>query len=423
MKWNNKKGFTLVEMLVGVALVGIVIGTIMATGRLMQKTSSDVKADAQFISATDSLKRYLNHKQSCLSIFSGLDLSSLPPSPTPSPSPIAIQVPATLPFKLSSDYTGNIRYTSLVISEPDPNNREVCNGKTTYALQLSLSADKQDYVGAKYRKDAFAIFLTTDDTNHVIDCSFTSIECETPVPSPSPPPVGSCGAGGVPAVVSAAPAVLPPNIDLFLNTPHGYTVPTDTTVTGLAASGINFTDIGPPTIGPGNFWYPTVNGANQTVEIEPYVIGETNVAPPCCRQVNIRRTEGGSYISPPIAFGGPGTTPQRPKGTVGIYSVGFGGAQVMVKLTTNWGRVIKMSSRYNRWWGNQSPFIITNGTKVVTGWRARKPKSTDGNKGSVDVYATTIQLEPGEVADHFEGSYNTFDSAGCCSNFYTIQCD
>lgn len=201
----------------------------------------------------------------------------------------------------------------------------------------------------------------------------------------------------------------PPSISMFLDTPNGRTNPSvPGNVSGLPGN-IVFTDLGRPGGADyGQFFY---SGA----EMEAFVSQQLGIDSSRCIQRPDLKVVG-NQVSDSVIFDNTHENGNlmRPTGTVGVYAWGHGGADVQVTLTTNY-RTITLRSRYNRWEGNQSPYIFTNGAKLVLGFR-----SLSGINGYA---ATMAAFASGEVVTGFRSSNNVFDPAGLPGGLWRVTCN
>lgn len=200
---NNKKAYALVELLVVVGILGVVVGGISASNSLLVRSSRNVESESYFAAVSDSMKLILAHKQSCTNIFVGKDLSTInqvplsmtipldgfitvvSPAVGPSPSPLS-------PISVGKSENG-FTFTQAQIFEKDPNKREVCNGKATYATTLTLSGDKRAFAGQKTLTDSFLVYLVTDANHIVTECSMGSTDCTSaPIVAPPSNPIPTC---------------------------------------------------------------------------------------------------------------------------------------------------------------------------------------------------------------------------------------
>lgn len=198
----------------------------------------------------------------------------------------------------------------------------------------------------------------------------------------------------------------PASINLSFNTPNGMNNPNDASkMSGQPSPALTFQDLGSPGgDNYGQFFYPGV-------EMEAYVNAELGIHTSHCSQVKAREGNGLTDSAPYLATYINGNL-RLPVGDVGVYAWGHGGADVQVAITTNYRR-LSLRSRYNRWAGNQSPYIFTNGAKVVMGLRSL---------GGINGYATTITLAPGEIVTGFQSSNDVFDNAGLPGGLWRVQC-
>lgn len=158
----------------------------------------------------------------------------------------------------------------------------------------------------------------------------------------------------------------------------------------------------------GQFFYPGV-------ETTSFVSGQLGIDPARCPQSKFT-AEGVTQASvTDIGFSREyaNGNPMAPQGNVGVFAFGHGGATAEVALQTNY-RTLSLRSTFPRFGGVQSPFIFTNGFKVVIGVRTYENYNSS---------ATVLTLAPGEIARSFSTSINVFDNAGLGGGLWKATCN
>lgn len=200
-----------------------------------------------------------------------------------------------------------------------------------------------------------------------------------------------------------------PNISIFYDAGDAEGSPTGSKVTGLP-SGFAFSDLGAATGTYSDFYF-------QAVESYALIENTLNITSSRCSQsVVTTKSTNQLYSMAPLSF--TSTTPLSPTGVVGVYAMVFGGGSPRVRVTTSYGRTVSLRSSYVRGAGNQSPYIISNGQKLIMGFRAR-------NDGSpvVDGFAGTLSLLTGETVTQWDATLDITNSAGSSSVIQKLTCN
>lgn len=158
----------------------------------------------------------------------------------------------------------------------------------------------------------------------------------------------------------------------------------------------------------GQFFYPGVETAS-------FVSQQLGIDPSRCPQTKLT-AEGvtsGAFSNIMFSRAYANGNPMAPLGNVGVFAFGHGGATTEVAVQTNF-RTISLRSTFPRFGGVQSPFIFTNGFKVVLGLRTYENFNT---------HAGVLTLVPGEYVISFSNSMNVFDNAGLGGGLWKAVCN
>lgn len=209
-----------------------------------------------------------------------------------------------------------------------------------------------------------------------------------------------------PITVAVVPR--PNNTTLDFNAGSGFNNPNDLSkMLGQTVPPIPFLDLGRPAgDNYGQFFYPGV-------ETTDFVSRELGIDPNRCPQTKI--AEGAPVLTVnaiPFSRTYVNGNPNLPLGDVGVYAWGHGGAAPMVSVQTNF-RTVSLKSTYQRGAGNQSPFIFTNGFKIVLGIRSFY---------NINSFAAAIGMVPGEVVLNFSTTVNVFDNASLGGGLWKATC-